>query len=466
MSAVVLRGDAAHLPLPDGSVDLIVTSPPYWQLRSYTDGGQHYQGQIGSEDTPAEYIAALLRCTREWVRVLKPSGSIFVDLGDKYDSGTTTARVNPGTVKDGQGQGWNQGTPRVSVGRPKSLLLLPERYRIACLDELGLIAREVIEWHKPNPLPESTKDRCGRTHEDVVHLVKQPRYFSALDEIREPHTGNTHARRADGRMSPKERATVAAGHRHGFLPEDRENPLGKIPGSVWTIQSQPLMMPAHLTDDDHFAAFPMELPRRIILAWSPSGICTACGEGRRPVAAVASIADRKGRKQRIIDYSLDAAHGPDGRGGERWKQAVSITGYACACTPYTDHPGNGKRTQCRDYNPGPHGYHAQGTYPGKQTGDYERVGPWREYHLEDWAPPPIRPAVVLDPFGGTGTTSLVADVLGRTGITVDRSAGYCRRARWRTTDPGERARAMQVPKPPPIPENQPSLFDLAGEVSA
>jgi hypothetical protein len=73
-------------------------------------------------------------------------------------------------------------------------------------------------------------------------------------------------------------------------------------------------------------------------------------------------------------------------------------------------------------------------------------------------PPPTRPAVVLDPFGGTGTTALVADVLGRTGISVDRSADYCRLARWRTTDPGERARALGVPKPPPVPDGQGDLF--------
>jgi len=79
--------------------------------------------------------------------------------------------------------------------------------------------------------------------------------------------------------------------------------------------------------------------------------------------------------------------------------------------------------------------------------------------------PPTLPAVVLDPFGGTGTTALVASVLGRHGISVDRSADYCRLARWRTTDPGERARAMQVPKPPPVPEGQVSLFDLDGEAS-
>ena len=84
MTAVVLRGDARHLPLPDGSVDLICTSPPYFGLRSYVDGGVHFESQIGSEATPGEWVAALVECTREWVRVLKPSGSIFVNLGDKY----------------------------------------------------------------------------------------------------------------------------------------------------------------------------------------------------------------------------------------------------------------------------------------------------------------------------------------------------------------------------------------------
>ena len=72
---------------------------------------------------------------------------------------------------------------------------------------------------------------------------------------------------------------------------------------------------------------------------------------------------------------------------------------------------------------------------------------------------PVRPAVVVDPFGGTGTTALVASMLGRTGISVDLSADYCRLARWRTTDPAERARALQVPKPPPVPDGQASLFD-------
>lgn len=83
-SARIVRGDALALPLGDSTVDLVVTSPPYFGLRSYQDGGEHYAGQIGDEPTPAEFVDALIAATREMVRVLKPSGSIWVNLGDKY----------------------------------------------------------------------------------------------------------------------------------------------------------------------------------------------------------------------------------------------------------------------------------------------------------------------------------------------------------------------------------------------
>lgn len=427
MSVAVLRGDAAHLPLPDESVDLVVTSVPYWGLRSYTDGGKHYEGQIGSEETPQEWLEALWRCTAEWMRVLKPTGSIFVNCGDKYAAGhggrstesegdnIRARRTRPATEHwTGSESHPSKSTSVIAPGfRPKTLMLLPQRYAIGCMDRLSLIARETIVWHKPNPIPESARDRCGRAHEDVFHFVRQPRYFAALDEIREPHTGNTHARRADGRMSPKELAAVAAGHRRGFLPEDQENPLGKAPGSVWTIQSQPLAVPADL-GTDHFAAFPMELPRRIILGWSPSGICLECGEGRRPQVLREIGPDHQGR--------IGTLHGGDrARIGHATERKMldglslrTITGYACAC-------------------PDPSA--------------------------------PTRPSVVLDPFGGTGTVSVVADVLGRIGITVDRSMDYARLAKWRTSDPGERARALGVPKPPKQVDGQGDLFSI-GEATA
>ena len=82
--AIVIRHDARDLPLEDGTVDLIITSPPYFALRSYRDDGEHYDGQIGSEETPEDWLDNLDECMVEWWRVLKPSGSVWVNLGDKY----------------------------------------------------------------------------------------------------------------------------------------------------------------------------------------------------------------------------------------------------------------------------------------------------------------------------------------------------------------------------------------------
>lgn len=302
MSVEIIHGDARSLPLADDSVDLIVTSPPYFGLRSYTDGGEHYDGQIGAEATPAAYVDALIECTREWMRVLKPEGSLWVNLGDKY-------------------------------GPDKSLLGLPWEYARACRAQLGLILRAEVIWSKPNGLPESVTDRVRRSHEQWFHLVQQPRYFSAVDEIREEH-------QAPGRSPGRN----CFGGRDSNLPRTATgewsavNPLGKIPGSVWEIATQPLKTPTAL-GVDHHAAFPLEWPRRIIAAWCPPG------------------------------------------------------------------------------------------------------------------------GVVLDPFGGTGTTALCADVSGRYGISVDASADYCRVARWRTADPAERARAMRVAKPEPEMAGQLSLLD-------
>jgi DNA modification methylase len=221
MTAVVLRADARRLPLPDASVDLIVTSPPYFGLRSYTDtrdcpkcrdliadgrdprqawpdyqahwDRDHkplpYAGQIGSEGTPAEWVAALVECTREWVRVLKPSGSIFVNLGDKFagsggdgNSGLLAPKFkgNTDAAPPSRGKRWGY--------QPKSLLGLPWRYALACTDELGLILRRDIVWAKPNGLPESVTDRCRSSHER-----RKPAGFVAwqcLEDRGRPHLGH------------------------------------------------------------------------------------------------------------------------------------------------------------------------------------------------------------------------------------------------------------------------------------
>jgi DNA modification methylase len=406
MTAAILRGDARNIPLPDASVDLICTSPPYYSLRSYRDGGEHYDGQIGAEPTPAEYVAALLECTREWMRVLKPEGSLWLNLGDKYAGAPSGPRetLPHDTCERSHVEQWRSRRHGQRAGVPtKSLIGLPWRYALGCIDDLGLILRAEVIWSKPNGLPESVTDRVRRSHEQWFHLVKQPRYFSAVDEIREAHTW--------GRQINPNWSQARRKHEEASQPNPRGNtlatshPLGKLPVSVWEIATQPLKVPAELAVD-HFAAFPMEWPRRIISGWSPSGICTACGEGRRPVADVQKT--YAPRPSHIT--ALTNAHGSDGREGARPSSVATITGYACACAD---------------------------------------------------AAAPTRPAVVLDPFGGTGTTVLVADVLGRHGISVDRSADYCRLARWRTTDSGERARVLGVPKPPKPMDGQGDLFEAA-----
>lgn len=413
MTAHIIRGAAGQLPLPDQSIDLIVTSPPYYALRDYTDGGASLPGQIGAEPTPAAYIDALLACTAEWVRVLKPKGSIFVNLGDKYNSAASGQNGAGGTGLDPRrgpkmySGRRGQATP---AARPKSLLLLPERYRIGAVDHLGLTARAVLVWSKPNGLPESVTDRVRRSHEDWVHLTKQPRYYSAVDAIRESYAAGTAGRYAKG-YNPDREAYAAGGPtkngvaRHDGGGPSAVNPLGKLPGSVWEIPTEPLRVPEHL-DVDHYAAFPTEWPRRLILGWSPAGICVGCGQGRWPVCDRTPMQWRPSPTQagrEAPGTSRQTASGTMLAAAE-----TRIVGHACACQKPTA---------------------------------------------------PTRPAVVLDPFGGTGTAALVASVLGRTGISVDLSADYSRLAAWRTTDPAERARAARMPKPEPVTAGQLGLFD-------
>jgi len=448
MTALIIRGDARQLPLPDASVDLIVTSPPYFGLRSYQDGGKHYAGQIGAEETPQAFLKALWACTREWMRVLKPEGSLWLNLGDKYaqNPGQFGPQGASGQRADrAQAASYVDAPARQTIEygvRAKSLTGLPWRYALGCIDDLGLILRAEVIWSKTNGLPESVTDRVRRSHEQWFHFTKEPRYFSAVDEIRQPHA-DTSAHAMSRRQRTDKRLTAAnAGM------SSTANPLGALPGSVWEIATQPLRVPDHLAVD-HFAAFPMEWPRRIILGWSPSGICAECGEGRRPV--IASTGLDMTRPQARTALALAERHGlTDEHIAAVRAVGVSDTGRGAATqtgtgknTPEVYRLAAEARTVLRGY--------AREFLLQRPTGfAYRCACP------EPTAP--TRPAVVLDPFSGTGTVPMVAKSLGRIGIGVDRSADYCRIGKWRTNDPGERARALGLPKPPPQVAGQADLF--------
>jgi len=353
--------------------------------------------------------------------VLKPSGSLWVNLGDKYAGGggySPDSPSNQGNNRHGDGNGGSRSTTtggNTYGMKPKSLMGLPWRYAIGCIDQLDLILRAEIVWSKPNGLPESVTDRVRRSHEQWFHFTKEPRYFSAVDEVREEYAPSTVATYATGGFAK----TIAPGNasaatrREGFGQDGdpeawRGNPLGKLPGSVWTIPTEPLRVPDHL-GVDHFAAFPSEWPRRIILGWSPSGVCVECGEGRRPVVAKEQehLATRSDRAKA---YRAEVAK-PTGANwsmhDETTRVHATITGYACACPDTTA---------------------------------------------------PTRPSVVLDPFSGTGTTPAVAHILGRHGIGIDLSADYLRLAEWRCNDPALRAKVLRVDKPKAVIDGQLDIF--------
>lgn len=460
----LIQGDARKLDgLADGSVNLIVTSPPYAGQRVYMDNGEPLEGQIGAEPHPQQYLENLWACCKEWWRVLADDGSLFVNLADKRaGSGGGNDNTGLGNKRGSQTEGTDRfSSPRRysrgNFGRPKSRQMIPERFAIGCEDGLadpdgvGWIVRQIIIWWKASCLPESVLDRSRDDYETIVHLVKSERYYSAVDELREPFIeGWGDPNRIRGRRNVKPDGTSDGGM------VERPNFLGRLPGSVWRIASDPLRIPQWASEKFnlpvHFAAFPTEIPRRLILGWSSPAVCLICGEGRWPVV------DRRfdgepnhaeAERQQLRSAQSDAGS-PTGSGRTELLRR-SIEGYACRCAPnhtelettFThDHEGcdgtvlvptgevdiwGDDRLEEQDC-----------TDPAHMTAISRNV---TIYDLAGWTPPPSRPAVVFDPFCGTGTTCLVAQALGRDSVGVDLSNDYLRLAEWRCSQPQRAAKA-------------------------
>lgn len=259
----LLLGDAITRlrSLPDEMVDSIVTSPPYFRLRNYG-----HEEQLGLEGHVDEWVDGLRALLREAARVLVPTGTVWLNLGDSY---STHAK---------------EGAPR------KSLLMAPERLALA-LSADGWVIRNKIVWAKTNTIPTSVTDRLATKYEVIYLLVRSTGYYFDLDSLREPHVSRQPKPRKDARgpgrpdwLGPNSDGDrgLAALHAAGL----QGHPLGKNPGDVWQLAVSSYR-------GAHFATFPVKLAERMVLAGTPEARCISCRTAyERPVRRLGAVATR------------------------------------------------------------------------------------------------------------------------------------------------------------------------------
>ncbi|NTG85843.1 site-specific DNA-methyltransferase [Agrobacterium rhizogenes] len=351
MATRLMIGDVREqLALLDAdSVDCVVTSPPYWGLRDYG-----VAGQIGLEPTLAEHIAVMVQVFDLVKRVLKPTGTLWVNYGDCYAT-SPNGRSAAATKAAGNDDRTFRDKPFSTIQgvlKPKDLCMVPNRLAIA-LQEAGWWVRSEIIWGKTNPMPDSVKDRPGTAHEKIFLLTKSARYWYDSDAVRfglrpktlttygtvrteieddgsgkvkksnmsksmpvrKPRGRDTYGRHTLGDALPdgegrKIRASDLASPRHaGHINHTgiEKTPRGEgrnlrnyepAPVDVWPIATKPF-------SEAHFATFPPELAERCILAGCPEGGYVLDPFGGAGTTAL--VAERHGRNAILIELNPEYA---------------------------------------------------------------------------------------------------------------------------------------------------------------
>lgn len=416
MSIRIITGDSrrALTSLPDKSVHCCVTSPPYFGQRDYD-----VEGQMGAEKTPEEYVAALIILFREVWRVLRDDGTVWLNLGDSYCS------TPPGTKRGVSASSGLNGvtsekylrTLDASVGtvrdksklpglKPKNLIGAPWRVALALQADGWYLRRDII-WSKPNPMPESVTDRPTTSHEYIFLLTKRPTYYYDAEAIKEEGAVPAGTKGAKG--SAQRAAEPGVNSRP---PEYKIYDGTRNKRSVWTVATRPFA-------GAHFATFPPDLISPCIEAGtSAHGACPTCGAAwdrlvkRRTVnASTAALAGTeiagKGHPSSQVRDDHDVRDGP---------VVISSTiGWypSCKCygvEPLAEHPRKPKGTDEA----------AMAAWEAAvELVDERRAAQWKAVQQKH-----VVKCVVLDPFGGAGTTALVADRLHRDAIIIELNPKY------------------------------------------
>ena len=259
MVDLILFGDCKETlkQFPRGSAQKCVTSPPYYGLRDY--GGE--TDQIGQEDTPEQFVDNLVSVFREVRDVLKDDGTLWVNIGDSYynyrpGTGGLPKQTVSKTSQDLPTQ-CNRRANKLDGLKEKDLIGIPWMLAFALRAD-GWYLRQDIIWHKPNPMPESVRDRCTKSHEHIFLLSKNKKYYYDNEAIKEPVKQDWGTRNRD---AGKYHNPGTGLQPHSGLTKSYER---KNKRSVWTVNKKPYK-------GAHFATYPEELIEPCILAASRPG---------------------------------------------------------------------------------------------------------------------------------------------------------------------------------------------------
>jgi site-specific DNA-methyltransferase (adenine-specific) len=406
------------------SVDSVITSPPYFGLRDYG-----VDEQIGLEDSLEEYIGKMVEVFREVHRVLKPTGTVWLNLGDSYAGSNQIGRRDKqygGGLYEGKQNGWEsdmtRSQKRNSGLKQKDLMMIPHRVAIALQND-GWYVRQDIVWAKNNPMPEAVKDRCTKAHEYIFLITKDKKYYYNHNAILEPTISQT---------SKKNKR------------------------SIWNVNTKPFKKA-------HFAVYPPELIEPCVLT-TPTKVCVGCGRGYVEQMIVEKIltleevnkikeeidddvtksmkpysVKEKEFRKRVIEFRNLPHHDIIREYLQKWRKNAEMT-----IKEVELHFGD---------SAGHHWFEKNGNYPTvenwwelkslfnfddsldlamtqvfyksglKGDNDYASHGFVKDCNCDT---DETKPAVILDIFAGSGTTGGVAEKYGRDSILIELNPEYAK----------------------------------------